>query len=834
MVVNVVKNSKILGRLASTLQDTRVQKTAENAVSEVVTETKSKLQLPSTRSAIEYFTSGNKKPSAATKINPELSPREIFLMKVKELTALSEQRESDKLSESYIRMYAYDIDDEKYRRLKEILYIEARGKHQILSQRFADILKLSKERYDMFFQMININGRKEGQQFNDYSLLKFVENTTAEKFEKAKNFFYIAGRGKDQFNLYEIEELSEHTPEQIERLKKLGYIPGRKNQQLNYDEIRKVNLNLNNHDFNNLLDLLSLNSEHTPPLAPDEISDIISNDKFVNRYKKLFGIKEHDKNPLWHYYIKSFSKELSDIKFEQLEQLLHVEKFKDEQLSPSEIVKILKEKDIKRKQIINCIKDENLIIDLNTFRKLIKCKNINTIASLIKKCPDRNPKDVVDICRDFSVKEIKNLEYFLINFPKYHIKDEGFAIQITNKQNTSSLVIFKEGTCGFNYDYIFLYPGNGRKCNYINMVQNSEESYITRGITDFYPSSETIFCISKNNRTNLERLYNAPSGCSTKELWEFIETGDFKTKKILESELKKFGHATFQTAKGSSQYKYLNGTQISQLDTTASKDAQRITLHYPNGRIAVNDWDLDISTTLEPNKTNNGMRIIKILGDKKIDLTSVVQDDIIILTDNLTGKQASLSVDDIVQRDFISKEDNFIKIPISQKKQAVLTLMKELSPTTILNLLKFKNTKPDANFPFIKRYDTIAAYFDNQQNVITLTDSPQTVSHETLHAITHILNLLNDKELIKLHTEEAKNTSGILRYMAEYAADGQRDDYERGLNELISIMGTFNEYGVEISHRAETTRVAFPKTTKAIEKKLMDYYQKTIQEVFNN
>ena len=69
-----------------------------------------------------------------------------------------------------------------------------------------------------------------------------------------------------------------------------------------------------------------------------------------------------------------------------------------------------------------------------------------------------------------------------------------------------------------------------------------------------------------------------------------------------------------------------------------------------------------------------------------------------------------------------------------------------------------------------------------------------------------------------------------MRILSLYATEGENNDFARGLDELISIMTTADEYGGELGSRVEATRSAFPETTKAIAEKRMIHYEKLLYE----
>ncbi|MCR4881259.1 MAG: hypothetical protein K6A44_04830 [bacterium] len=803
--MNVIKAGKVLSEITTTVFASA--KTAQVAA-ESISPTAEKLPMPSATHVLAYHQKRCKRPQIRRKIPQKLSAREIYEMRKKELTDLANLREGYILNKWDIESFVWE-EDAQYERIKEMIYIPSRKKSQLNIADLRKILKLTDEQYKMFSWLVSVNGRK-GNQFSEYDLFEFVERATPEEFKKAKVLSFIKGRDEKQLSFWQIERLAKCGSEQFERLRKLLFIPSRKEKQLCYDDLIQA-VRVNKQGFKNLLELLSHNPGNNP-FSFAEIKPFLTDDKICKRLKELHYIEELGKEQLYFGYIKDYAK-LPDNKYKFLKKLLHVDKFKDNQLSYSEIKKILRQKPEKIKKLISYLKDENLNIDSNIFMHMAEGKDTDAIVSLIKRCPHISPKDMLSFIEYSDGKIIDFIKPFFLN-PKYEISKEFGWFKIKNKETNSCLSIC--ANTSKNKEYFLEKPMPDGKREVIKIVKTQQGVYIDNCIAT---GNEEIFGL----HGNYKQLHNFPKNYSSEDLLHFMENGDFKTSNIFECSPEKIGHANFSLPQGSNIYKKVNNSVISQLDTIQGRNSDRITIHYPNGRIATNDWILGLSTTLKPNGANNGMRIKKFLGTEKIDLSSSVEKDIITIRDNITGKKLQVPISTFLGGEYMDE----IEISLYQKEEEIVKLLKSLSPTTILNLLKYKKTVPDVSFPFIK--DSAEAY--QKRSIVTLSKSPQTTSHEALHGITDILKLTEDAEIVGLHAKEAKKNRGFLSILSSYATNGTYFDAERGLQELISIMGTMNEYGAELSYRADATRLAFPETIKAIEKRLMKYYKSTIDEL---
>ena len=790
---------------------------------------KAKVFLPSADYAIKYFTNSNKGVSFAARTSKKKIPDYATIMQREDELGELYKLRGEKYNNGYRLYYYTELEDAQYKKIKDIIYIKNRGSHQISISDFDDILGLSDERYKMFRQMVDIKERGEDNQFYSSSVLDTVQKINPAKFNQVKQLLYIKGRKDKQFNLYEICDLSKVPEEQFKKIKKLVYLPERKDRQLDAYEILESSLNFNDHDFKNLIMLLSLKHEHTRPYDINDIKEIVSNDKVCSRYKKLLYIKERGEKQLYKYNISDFARKLSDKKFKILEKLLYINDFGDEQLSDYEIKEILKLKSEKLNTAMSLLEDKDLHISKEEFCELSKCENLNTIVSLIKQYPKIEISQIIELFENMSDEKIEFIKPVLQKSEIYNIKRDGTEISVTEKDGNNQLTMINKHKKDFMKHFIYTTQRKDGNYNYIYIVKLSKGTYISRGVS----SSKDIDDIYFDAKLRpYEKLYNMPKQQNFLEMFKFFKEGDFKTKKVFEyTDEGIIGHAIFNLENSRNSVKNVNGTTISQLDEfSKNKNSDRIIYHYPNGRNVVEDWTLDISTMLEPNKTGNGMRIKKIVGNKVIDITSEIKNGNIILTNNLTGNSYTATLKDFIKRDYVIVSRKYRSIPYTRREYEITELMKQLSPTTILSLIKYKNVIPNVKFPFL---DTAAESYQNK-GTITLSKSPHTVSHETLHGVTDILNLAEDEELIKLHSDEAKHNRNLKKVFSRYATDGLWFDKSRGLYELISIMGTANEYGMENNDRTEMTRLAYPKTTKAIEKKLMDYYLKTISEIIDN
>ena len=325
------------------------------------------------------------------------------------------------------------------------------------------------------------------------------------------------------------------------------------------------------------------------------------------------------------------------------------------------------------------------------------------------------------------------------------------------------------------------------------------------------------------------KLTSEPEKYDFDSIVKFLTSGKLTGETVFKTDnAVNVGHAKFNLPQGANKVSKGNGSEVSQLDVAArpNKNAERITYHYPDGTTSVVDFGLGeerypLQTLLKPNQKGNGMTLRKIIGNEEIRLTSQVNDGIVIIRNDKTQKAITVDLFDIIQAAGAVNKKTILDM---KRGKAVEELFKKLSPTTILHILKFKKTYPNAQFPYLAdALDSFCAQQEgkNMSIQITLSDIPQVVGHEALHGMSGIRGLLNNERLLAIHAKEAKENTGLVRELSHYAVDGNDKNPQRGLNELVSIMGTFNEYGDELGSRVEATRLAFPETTKAIEEELM-------------
>ena len=475
---------------------------------------------------------------------------------------------------------------------------------------------------------------------------------------------------------------------------------------------------------------------------------------------------------------------------------------------------------LKKDSFINSkLKSEQDIVNL------AKSANTEGIIELIKKYPNIDPQKIVDTT---ATLEKAIFPYVQEAYSSgYDISKKGSELGIKTSDKTG-FIISKNGN---NIVYKFAFDDM-----YGNLVKQPDGLYLYK---------EDIEGTDKSSKVEYIKLSETPTDFSLKSLKEFILSENLEGKVAFRSyNPTSMDHSTFDLPQGKNKLSYADFTEVSQLDNAAKANStsERIVYHYPDGRVASVDYGTDTLSVLEPVKKETyreksicgeirkikstkttGMSQRLCVGDQELDLTSEIKDGIIRITNNKTGKSLDYPLSQIQERiTNLNKHDY----------RDTTELFSELAPTSILKIIKYLKVHPDAKLPFLyDELESCCGYKSGGDNIheigfikkdheLTLSGSPHVVNHEVMHGITDIEKFINSP-IKDIHLKEAKANSGVLRNLSEYATDGQMFDYERGLDEFLSIWDTALTYGKEMSYRTEATRLAYPETSKEAAKLLM-------------
>ncbi len=643
--------------------------------------------------------------------------------------------------------------------------------------------------------------------------LMYIEELTIQTPENVQNYFELIEHSNPNVPAEDILGIAiTSSPEVIARVKEMMYIPERGDNQLEVNLEFATQLSIQSDaKFKRTRELAYIPQRGSHQYSTKDIMDIelaLISDEIYQRAKehKLF-----DYNPAFEQLginvndIEYMAIFFTETNFKHFDILLELNPQMN--LDKKTLMKLA---DMDREQIMKALP---LIIEYKNTRSAVE------IAELSK-----NLKDF----------QIPYLEWALKHNGEYEIKATSKAFRMKNHEHFIGI--------GGDAETQIYTIGIRETKTKLQLIKTKDGLFIADASTESSVNkpaenekdkklAEKAAYLKKIRKLNCE-----PKSYQVDDLIEFIKTGDLSGEVVYKADTPfSEGHAEITLPDTKSKISKTPIAEISQLDTApGQKNAERIVYRYnQDGTTVVNDWGTGLYMKLSPKE--NGVSVIEAVGNKEIRLSSEIKDGMIKITNDTTGETFITSLQPLIDSRTLQRKLLKIEtIPDAQREERLTQLFKKLNPTTILNMLKLKKTFPDMQFPFIE--NALESFCGgemktlNAASEVTLSDSRETVAHEAEHGITDYYDLTSNEELLALHKKEGEINKGIIRYLSQYATDGQMGDRQRGLSELSSIMTAADEYGAELGSRVEATRKAFPQTTKALAEHRMLHYENLLYE----